>query len=293
MFSVYIYIYSFWWSNPLYPPPMISWFVQVIKKKSVYLSFFLVSSKFWTPPKSSPGWSRCCIRLELASKTHGWNFQLCHITLVYWRIACCCIVVYSYIFVRVKLILENFFAWQCPKCCIAVCSITVEAFPYLPLIMSMSGRNFYDQMSNVYESVPLLFATDHVIFLLFRFRNFLGPNEQTQPGLFSPFSNIHLMGNTMDSHPGSHCTNYSFKFPNKLLGTELWTIGIGFPTVLVTYCCWKRSGSILDVQDVWKPVKNGMKYQPQLVQGFLKDQEYLHNTYKHRSSCRFWSMVAQ
>lgn len=181
MFSVYIYIYSFWWSNPLYPPPMISWFVQVIKKKSVYLSFFLVSSKFWTPPKSSPGWRRCCIRLELA------NFQLCHITLVYWRIACCCIVVYSYIFVRVKLILENFFAWQCPKCYIAVCSITVEAFPYLPLIMSMSGRNFYDQMSNVYESVPLLFATDHVIFLLFRFRNFLGPNEQTQPGLFFPF----------------------------------------------------------------------------------------------------------
>ena len=128
---------------------MISWFVQVIKKKSVYLSFFLVSSKFWTPPKTSPGWSRCCIRLELASKTHGWNFQLCHITLVYWRIACCCIVVYSYIF--------NLWGWNW----------------FLRTFCLTVPEMLYSSLLNHSRSFPL-FATDHV----YEWQKLLWPDEQ-------------------------------------------------------------------------------------------------------------------
>lgn len=79
----------------------LKWFLDLfrpLRSNPFTYRFFWSPPSFGLPPKLPPGWSRCCIRLsrwlEMASKTHGGHPAM-SIKIVYWRIACCCIVVYS------------------------------------------------------------------------------------------------------------------------------------------------------------------------------------------------------
>lgn len=180
------------------------------------------------------------------------------------------------------------FSWQCPKCYIAVCSITVEAFPYLTLIMSMSGRNFlWPDEQCLWVCSPIchwscdVFVVQVQKLFLTKWANRRG---------FFPLSPISIWwGTRLTQHPGSHCTNYSFKFPWTAWN---WTGNHWhwLSNVLVTYCCWKRSGSLKTCQK-WDEVSTSTS--ARISEGSRVFDEYLHNTSKHRSSCRFWSMVAQ